>query len=78
MTQSDDEDFEDAVEGDAVEAAKSIDHETDDFWNREDIDMESDVDLREGVVLDWDLLAEQFIVKDKELGKFGRSLLHTP
>jgi hypothetical protein len=43
--QSDDEDFEDALEGDAVEAADSVDHETDDFWNGEDVDMEGDKQL---------------------------------
>jgi len=35
------------------------------------------VDLHEGIVSDWDLLAEEFIVEAKELDKFGHSLLHT-
>ncbi|KAF8502333.1 hypothetical protein F5888DRAFT_1800813 [Russula emetica] len=45
--QSDDEDSEDALEGDAVEAANCIDHETDDFWSRGDVDMEGDADPRD-------------------------------
>ena len=76
--QSDDEDSGDAFEGDAVEAADSVDHESDDFWNGEDVGMEGDVDPREGVVSDWDLLAEEFIVKAEELGKFEHSLSDTP
>jgi len=75
--QSDNEDFEDALEGGAVEAAHSIDPKTDDLWNGENIDLEDDVDLHEGVVLDWDILAEEFIVKAEELGKFEHSTLHT-
>ena len=43
-----------------VEAADSVDHETDDFWDGEDtIAMQGDVDPREGIVSDWDLLAEE-------------------
>jgi hypothetical protein len=76
--QSDDEDSEDALEGGAVEATDIVDHETDDLWDGEDVAMEGDVDPREGVVSDWDLLAEEFIVEAEELGKFGHSLLHTP
>lgn len=72
--QSDDEDSEDALEG----GADSVDHETDDFWNGEDISMEGDLDPREGIVSDWDLLAEEFIVEAEELGEFEPSLLHTP
>jgi hypothetical protein len=75
---SDNKDSEDTLEGDAVEAADSIGPKTDDFWNREDVDMEGDVDPREGIVSDWDILAEEFIVEAEELGKFERSLLHTP
>ena len=71
-------DSEDDLEGDAVEATDSIDPETDDFWDREDIDTEGDVDLREGVVSDWDLLAEEFIVEAEELGELEHSFLHTP
>jgi hypothetical protein len=76
--QSDDEDSEDALEGNAVEAADSVDHETDDFWNGEDVAVEGDVDPREGIVSDWDLLAEDFIVEAEELGKLEYSLLYTP
>jgi hypothetical protein len=76
--QSDDEDSEDALEGDTVEAADYGDHETDGLWNGEDVAVENDVDPREGVVSDWDLLAEKSIVEMEELGKFGHSLLHTP
>jgi hypothetical protein len=35
------------------------------------------VDPREGIVPDWDMLAEEFIVEAEELGKFEHSLLHT-
>jgi hypothetical protein len=75
--QSDDEDSEGALEGDAVEAADYADHETDDFWNGEDVAVEGDADPREGIVSDWDLLAEEFIVEAEGLGKFGHSLLPT-
>jgi hypothetical protein len=75
--QSDDEDCEDALEGGAVEAAGSVDHETDDSWSGEEVAMEGDADSREGIVSDWDLLAEEFIVEAEELGKFKHSLLHT-
>src|SRR6266852_8206783 len=74
--QSHDKDYGDTLEGDAVEVANPVDHETDDFWNREDVAM-GDVDPREGIVSDWDLLAEEFIVEAEELGKFEHSLLHT-
>jgi hypothetical protein len=74
---SDDEDSEGALEGDAVEAADYVDHETDNFWNGEDIAVEGDADPREGIVSDWDLLTKEFIVEAEELGKFGHSLLHT-
>jgi hypothetical protein len=73
---NDDEDFEDALEGDTVEGADS-DHETDGSWNGEDVTMDCDVDPREGIVSDWDLLAEEFIVEAEELGEFDPSLLHT-
>jgi len=49
--QSDDEDSEDALEGDAVKAADSVDHETDNFWNGEDVAMEGDVDPCEDILL---------------------------
>jgi hypothetical protein len=75
---SDSEDFEDALEGDGVEAAHTIDPETNDFRDREDTDTEDDVDPREGIVSDWDILAEEFIVEAEKLGKFEYSLSHTP
>jgi len=75
--QSNDDDSEDALEEDAIEAADSVVHETDDFWNGEDVAMDGDVDPREGVVSDWDLLAEELIVEAEELGKFEHSLFHT-
>src|SRR5260221_4327929 len=59
IDQSDDEDSEGALEGDAVEAGDYVVHETDDFWNGEDVDM----DPREGIVSGWDLLGEDFIVE---------------
>ena len=74
--QSDDKDFEDALEGDTVEAADSVDHETDE-WNGEDVAMEGDADSREGIVSDWDLLGKEFIVEAEELGKFENSLFHS-
>jgi hypothetical protein len=69
--QSDDEDSEGALGGDAVEAADYVDHGTDDFWNGEDVAEEGDADSREGIVPDWDLLTEEFVVQAEELGKFG-------
>ena len=75
--ETDDENSEDAHKGDADEAADTIDPRTDDFWNREDIDTEGEVDLHEGVILSWDILAEAFIVEAEQLGKFEHSLLHT-
>jgi hypothetical protein len=75
--QSNNKDSEGALKGDAVEAANYIDHETDNFWNEEDVAMEGNVDSHEGIVSDWDLLAEEFIVEAEELRKFGHSLLHT-
>jgi hypothetical protein len=74
--QSDDDDSEGAPEEDAVEAADCVDHETDDFWNGEDLAVEGDVDPRAGIVSDWDLLTEEFIVEAEELGEFRHSLLH--
>jgi hypothetical protein len=75
--QSDSEDSEDDLKGDAVEATNSIDPKTDDFCDGEDIDMEGDANLHEGIVSDWDLLAEEFIAEAKELGEFEHSFLHT-
>lgn len=76
--QSDDEGSEDALERDAVEDADFIDSENDDFWNGEDVDMEDDVDSREGIISDWDLMTEEFIVEAEKLGESGHSLLRTP
>ncbi|KAF8487855.1 hypothetical protein F5888DRAFT_1639669 [Russula emetica] len=59
--QSDDEDSEDALEKDAVEAADCVNYETDDFWSRGDVDMEG------SIVSDWDLLAKEFIMEAEEL-----------
>jgi len=74
--ESDNEDSDDALEGDAAEAANTIDPGTDDSWDEEDV--EDEVDPREGIVSDWDTLAEEFIVEAERLGKFEVSLLHTP
>lgn len=74
--QSDDEDPEDALEGDTVEGADSVDHEMDGPWNGEDVAMDDDVDPHEGIVSDWDLLAAEFIVEAEELGESEPSLLH--
>ena len=75
--ETDDKNSEDTHKGDADEAANTINPRTDDFWNREDIDMEGDVDPCEGVVSSWDILAEKFIMEAEQLGKFEHSLLHT-
>ena len=72
--QSDDEDS----EGDKnLEAADYVDDECDDSQNEEDNAMKGDADPREGIVSDWDLLTEKFIVEAEELGNFGQSLSHT-
>ena len=39
--------------------------------------MEGKVDPREGVVLNWDMLDEEFIAEAEGLGKFEHSLLCT-
>ena len=70
---SDDEDLEDTPE-----AADIIDPETSDFWDGDDVDMEDDMDPCEGIVSDWDILAEEFIMEAEGLGKFEHSFLHTP
>jgi len=62
---------EDAPEGDAVEAPDSVDPGTNDFSDGEDVDMEGNVDLCEGIIVDWDTFAE-------ELGEFEPSSLHIP
>jgi hypothetical protein len=73
--QSDDEDSEGDPAED-LEAGDYVDHESDDFQNGEDSAMEGDADPHEGIVSDWDLLAEKFIVEAEELGNFWHSLLH--
>jgi hypothetical protein len=73
--QCDDEDSDDVLEVDAVEASDSVDHETDGL-NGEGIAMEGDVDLHEGIVSDCDLLNKEFIVEAERLHKFEHSLLH--
>ena len=72
--QSDGVDSEDALEG----AANSVNHKTDGFRNGEDVATGGDADPREGIVSDWNILDEEFIVGAKELGKSEHSLLHTP
>jgi len=40
--------------------------------------MEDEVDLCEGIVLDSDILVEEFLAEAEELGKSKYYLLHTP
>jgi len=40
--------------------------------------MEDKVDPHEGIILDLDILVEEFLVEAKELGKSKYYLLHTP
>ena len=75
--ESDSEDSKDTVGGNAGEATNTIDPGPDDFWDGEDVDVEGEVDPRRGIVSDWDLLTEGFIVKAKELRKFCEFFLHT-
>lgn len=74
--ESDDEDSDDALERDA--AGDTIDPGTDDSWDGEDVDVEGEVDPRDGIVSDWYIPTEEFIVEAERLRKFGDSLLHTP
>ena len=74
--ENNDGDPEDAPEEDAVDA-DSIDPGTGDFWNKEDVDVEGEVDPRKGIILLWDILTEKFIVEAEEFGKFAYSLLDT-
>ena len=53
-----------------------VDHGPDDSADGEDVAVESDADPREGIVSDWDLLTEDFVVQAEGPGKFGHSL-HT-
>jgi len=39
--------------------------------------MEGEVDLHEGIVSNWDMLDEEFIMEAEGLGKFEHSLLCT-
>ena len=70
--ETDDESSEDALEGDT----DSVDFGVDDFRNGEDVDTEGEVDPREGVVSNLDMLDEEFIAEAEGLGKFEHSLLH--
>jgi len=74
--ENNDGDPEDAPEKDVVDA-DSIDPGTGDFWNKEDVDVEGEVDPCEGIILLWDILTEKFIVEAEEFGKFAHSLLDT-
>ena len=67
--ESNDEGSEDAPEEIAVEDPELIDPGTE-----EDADMEDEVDPHEGVVSDWDILAEKFIAEAEEFGTFVHSL----
>ena len=75
--ESDNEDSEDTLEGDAAEDADTIDPRADDFWDGEDVDIEDEVGPHEDNVSDWDILAQDFIVEAERLRKFEGSLLHT-
>ena len=77
-TDESDNESEDALEGDAAEATDSTGPGTDDLWNGEDVNMEDEVDPREGIVPDSDILAEEFLAEAEELGKSKHYLLHTP
>ena len=77
-TDESDIDCEDALEGDATEAADSIGPGNDGLWNGEDVNTEGEVDPREGIVSDSDIVAEEFIVEAEEFGKPKHYLLHTP
>jgi len=68
---------EDALNGDAAEATDPTSPGTDGLWNGEDIDMEDKVDPCEGIVLDSDILVEEFLAEAEELGKSKYYLLHT-
>jgi hypothetical protein len=78
FSDSGNEDSDDALDGDEVKAAVSINPETNDFRNGENVDMEGGVDPCEGIVSDWEILTEEFIVRAAEFSKFEPSFLHTP
>ena len=71
------EDSDDALDGDEVKATDAINPKTNDFRNGENVDIEGGVDPHEGIVSDWEILMEEFIVRAEELGKFEPSFLHT-
>ena len=77
-TDESDNDSEDALERDATEATDPVGPGTNDLWNEEDVNMEDEVDLREGIVSGLDILAEEFVAEAEELGKSKHYLLHTP
>jgi len=68
---------EDTLDGDAAEATDPTGPGTDGLWNGEDVDMEDEVDLHEGIILDSDILVEEFLAEAKKLGKSKYYLLHT-
>ena len=69
-------DSEDALEEDSENALKEDSENTLEEDAAKATNLEGEVDLHEGIVLDWDLLAEEFIVEAEGLGKFEHSLLH--
>jgi len=73
-----DNEYEDALDGDAAEATDPTSPGTDGLWNGEDVDMEDKVDPHEGIIPDSDILVEEFLVEAEELGKSKYYLLHTP
>jgi len=75
--ESENENSEDTLKGDAAEAVDSVSPGTNDLWNEEDFGTEEEVDPHEDIVLNWDILAEEFIVEAEELSKSKHSLLHT-
>jgi len=72
-----DNESEDALDGDAAEATDPTGPGTDGLWNGEDVDMEDKVDPHEGIILDLDILVEEFLMEAEELGKSKYYLLHT-
>jgi len=72
-----DNESEDTLDGDAAEATDPTGPGTNGLWNGEDVDMEDKVDPHEGIVLDSDILVEEFLTEAEELGKSKYYLLHT-
>jgi hypothetical protein len=65
---SDDEDSDNALEGDAAKASDTTDPRTDESSDEEDV--EDEVDPHEGIISDWDIFAEGFVVEAERLHKF--------